>query len=308
MKPVHFITTFLILIVFSCHKPKNGDGGVDVPWQIPSPYAEPVWHPNGQILGFRHTPYKLVPNQNPIAYLDSAGFWLINADGTNKRRVLNFKLYTPAWSPDGNWLAYSDGATIYKIRFNGSGFDVNQNIPLTNSGKSFFPSWNNTGDSIAFDSWDGGQFSGYKTWKMAAEGSGKSLVAPGRQPRWADNYIYYIGSDSIGVGVLRVNTNGQNPTKIVNQPNGTQDIGTLRIWNNYLFYQLGGLAIYKGIIGSGNFSSISNDETDQYGMDVSSQGKIAYVLYGGRVNTTQGTIWLMNSDGSGKQQLTFNNF
>lgn len=301
---------FLLLSVFvllSCRKPKE-TGGVAPPYQIPSPYSEPVWHPNGQILGFNHTPYKLLPNQDPIQYIDSSGFWLINADGTNKRRVLNFKLYTPSWSPDGNWLAYSDGATIYKIRFTGTEFDLTQNIPLTNSGKNFFPSWNNAGDSLAFDSWDGGQYSGYKTWKMGSDGSGKTLIISGRQPRWVDNYIYYIGRDSVGAGIFRVNTSGQSITKIANQPNENHNISTPRIWSNYIFYQLGGLTINKGIIGSGNFYSISTDQMDDYGFDVSPQGKIAYIFYGGRVTTTQGTIWLMNNDGSGKHQLTFNNF
>lgn len=308
MKPVHFITAFIILTFLSCQKPKDDGGGIDLPYQIPSPYQQPVWHPNGQVLGFTHLPYKLVPNQNPIQYMDSLGFWLINADGTNKRRALNFRVYSPAWSPDGNWLAYSDGATIYKIRFTGTGFDTSQNIPLTNSGKSFFPSWNTTGDSITFDSNEGTNNGSYRTWKMASDGTGKTVVATGRQPRWADNYIYFIGRDSTGAGIFRVNTSGQNTTKIANQPNEYNNISALRIWNNYLFFQLGGLSINRGIIGSGIFPSISNDETDQYGFDISPQGKIAYVLYNGKVTTTQGTIWLMNNDGSGKHQLTFNHY
>lgn len=318
MKSIHLFAAFIILIFLSCNKPKDDGGGITLPYQIPSPYQQPVWHPNGQILGFTHIPYKLIPNQDPVQYIDSTGFWLINADGTNKRRVLNFRVYSPAWSPDGNWLAYSDGATIYKIRFTGTGFDETQKIPLTNGGKSFFPSWNANGDSITFDSNlsspTGTSF--YTLWKMDKNGNGKQKILDyqpglgdiGRQPRWADNFIYYIGRDSTSAGIFRVNTSGQNPTKIVNQPNPNHNISNPRIWNNYLFYQLGGLTINKGIIGSGNFSSISTDQIDDYGFDVSSQGKIAYIFYGGRVTTTQGTIWLMNNDGSGKHQLTFNNF
>ncbi len=308
MKSIHLFAAFIILIFLSCNKPKDDGGGTTLPYQIPSPYQQPVWHPNGQILGFTHIPYKLIPNQDPVQYIDSTGFWLINADGTNKRRVLNFRLYSPAWSPDGNWLAYSDGAIIYKIRFTGTGFDETQKFPLTNSGKNFFPSWNTTGDSITFDSNEGTNNGSYRTWKMDSDGSGKTVVATGRQPKWADNYIYFIGRDSTGAGIFRVNTSGQNPTKIVNQPNEPNNIRSLRIWNNYLFYQLDGLGINKGIVNSANFYSISTDQMDDYGFDVSSQGKIAYIFYGGRVTTTQGTIWLMNNDGSGKHQLTFNNY
>ncbi|MEJ7627156.1 MAG: hypothetical protein WKF35_09855 [Ferruginibacter sp.] len=303
------LTTFLFILFFiSCKKTKDYVGGIAPPYQIPSPYQEPVWHPNGQILGFNHTPYKLVANQNPTQFIDSAGFWLINASGTDKRRVLNFRANSPAWSPDGNWLAYSDGATIYKIRFTGTSFDLSQNVSLTSNGKNFFPCWNATSDSLVFDSNDGTNDGSYRTWKMASDGTGKTLVGVGRQPRWSANHIYFIGSDSPGVGIFRVNTNSQNKIKIVNQPNEPNNIRSLRIWNNYLFYQLDGLGINKGTINSANFFSITTEEISNYGFDISLQGKIAYVLYNGKVTTTQGTIWIMNNDGTGKKQLTYTNY
>lgn len=298
----------LISCILSCRKHKNDDGGITPPYFIPSPYSYPVWHPNGQILGFNHTPLKLLPNQDPIQYLDSTGFWLINTDGTNKRRVLNFQLYTPAWSPDGTWLAYSDGANIYKIRYNGVTFDTTQNIRLTSNGKSFFPSWNDTGDSIAFDSWDGGQYTKYRIWKMKSDGNGKIELLAGRQPRWSGNYIYFIGSDSAGIGVFQSKTSGRITKNIFNQPNPNQNINNLRILNNFLLLQAGGLAIYKIDINNRLFNVISNDQIDDSGFDISPQGKIAYVLFNLKVTTTQGTIWLMNIDGSNKHQLTFNNY
>lgn len=291
------VTVLCIFIVLACDKKNYNDGNGIIELK-PSPYTSPVWHPNGQLLGFNYTPLKST---------DSSGFWLIDANGTNKRRVLNFKVNTPCWSPDGNWLAYSDGSNIFKIFFNGETFDTSQKIQLTTSGKNFFPSWDAQGNSITFDSWDGNQSSGYKIWKMGSDGTNKMLLASGRMPTWKE-YIFFVGRDNSGIGIMKINSNNLSEVvKVVSQPPGTHNINNIRIWNGLLFYQLGGTGIYKGVIGSANFSPVNYDPVDEIGFDISAQGKIAFVLYSGRVDAIQGTLWLMNYDGSNKKQLTFNN-
>jgi Tol biopolymer transport system component len=82
---------------------------------------------------------------------DSVGFWLINADGTNQRKVLPYTLTTPAWSPDGDWIAFSQGAQIFKMPFDGNRFDITAIEQLTFEGRNFFPTWSPNGKLIAYN-------------------------------------------------------------------------------------------------------------------------------------------------------------
>ncbi len=91
-----------------------------------SPYNDQVCHPSGEIIGFNHILIKEIhynykyDNPSMATYIyetDSAGFWLINSDGTNQRRVLLYTLGTPSGSPSGNWIAFSQGGQIFKNAF-----------------------------------------------------------------------------------------------------------------------------------------------------------------------------------------------
>lgn len=71
-----------------------------------------------------HTPIKEIvysngyacPHQAVYKFAnDSSGFWLINSDGTDMRRVVTRTLQTPAWSPNGKWLAFVENEQICKM-------------------------------------------------------------------------------------------------------------------------------------------------------------------------------------------------
>jgi len=99
-----------------------------------SPYGSSVWHPSGGFIGFNYTPLKQIILSyddkgclTDVTYeweLDSSGFWLIDADGTDMRRVLPYGLGEPDWSLNGEWIAFETGAQIYKMRFTGTAFDT----------------------------------------------------------------------------------------------------------------------------------------------------------------------------------------
>ena len=103
--------------------------------------------------------------------VDSANLWL--ADGTgDHRRILTHEQgiqQHPAWSRDGQWLAYSSGNgrnthELYVVRADGT--DLRQ---LTkDQSHEFFPAWSPDGTRIAFSSDRSGE---YEIWTMRADGS-----------------------------------------------------------------------------------------------------------------------------------------
>lgn len=122
-----YCTLFLLFIIifdlfiYSC----NDDNPITVcPPQTEYPNLDksPAWMPDGQRIIYFHSGIDSVLLDggytiNP----DSAGFWFINLDGTNKRRFLKGSYFeSPDISPDGKWILYSTGNQIYKIDTSGN--------------------------------------------------------------------------------------------------------------------------------------------------------------------------------------------
>lgn len=104
------LTIPFLLLFNSCKDNPVINGGPPCPSIVSSPaYNNPIWHPGGEFIGFNHTPLRKITfpyegcphlGHNEFDY-DSTGFWLINSDGTNMRRIFPYTLQNPAWSPDG---------------------------------------------------------------------------------------------------------------------------------------------------------------------------------------------------------------
>lgn len=79
----------------------------------------------------------LSPDGTQIAYFDgmydhSHNLWMVNADGTERRLVLDVldeevsgagHMRALTWSPDGGWLAFTTDDSIYLVRPDGSGLE-----------------------------------------------------------------------------------------------------------------------------------------------------------------------------------------
>jgi TolB protein len=116
-------------------------------------------------------------------YGPNCGLWLTHADsGERKRLTSGGGDGQPAWSPDGQQLAYiskDDGNfEIYKINRDGTG-----KVRLTNDARSDgLPIWSPRGDWLAFRSDRGG---GWAIYVMRPDGSGvRKVVDANVLPLW----------------------------------------------------------------------------------------------------------------------------
>ncbi len=155
----NFILLLFLIFFISCNKEEDSRPIFNI--EPSSPYDDPIWHPSGKLIAFNHKPIKEIhynygyDNPGMATYIyesDSAGFWIINSDGTNKRRLLPHKIGTPVWSPDGNWIAYVLGGQIFKMPFDGNKLDTNSVQQLTFEDRNFYPSWSPDGEWISYSS------------------------------------------------------------------------------------------------------------------------------------------------------------
>lgn len=324
----------LLLVLFllmgnSCEKEPEENGTCPPFDNIQeSPYKHPIWHPTNKIIGFNHTPLKTInysygidcPQQAIYIYEeDSTGFWLIDEDGTNKRRILPYELNTPAWSPDGKWIAFSRDAQIFIMPFDGIEFDISAIVQLTFEGRNFFPAWSPDGEWIVYDSNRDSPTGLHFIWKMRKNGEEKTRIAftpnqgETRMPFWGKDstIVHQRYIDRVAPEILTMDLSGNNIKRLTENENW-ESIPKYAPDNHLLGYisqskQLGDEELWIMNMVSNKVSQITFEGCQ--GFSWSTSGKIVYVNYDySRLDEEKGTLWIMNPDGTEKQQLTHNNF
>lgn len=290
------------------------------------PYTDPVWFPNGMFLGFNHQVVKSVHVVNPCYpfyavtfYDDSSGFWLIDKDRSHMRRVTTFSLNEPAWSPDGNWIAFGLSFTeqIFKMHFDGVNFDTANIIALTNNGGSnFHPSWGPQSDTIYYTSNQIHPGLTYQIYKMAADGTGQTLIGnKGLDSLVSDNpfctsdkTIIHIRVDRESAYIFSMDTNGDQVTQLTQGVSLGQGMNCANYFNNNLYWQ--GSGVWTTHMDGTGLTQLCMNSTK--GFSISKDGIIAYSDFSDMessvIDKTHGVIWTMNIDGSNQQPLTFNNY
>ncbi|NQU86857.1 MAG: PD40 domain-containing protein [Mariniphaga sp.] len=328
-KTIEILLLLLILITFlSCDE---HEGLVSPDPQPPSsPYQDPVWHPSGEIIGFNHKPIKEIHYYNGYDYPgsaryiyeeDSVGFWLINADGTNQRRVLPYELAMPVWSPDGNWIAFIQKGQTFKMPFDGNEFDTTGIVPLIFEVGKYLTAWSPDGKLIAYHLNDGINPTGL--WIKNLEDTTDKFIDPyGSYPSWHpynDSLIYqtnHLNSTGEDIGDFIWIYDNITDTKQL-----LVDITSPNYDNRYLQYSPDGtkIAFSSGLNPGGGIylftinsdgsglKKLTSSWTSNFSW--SPDGKIVYLMrVKDRIDDIQGTLWIIDANGNNNQQLTHNNF
>jgi len=194
------------------HRRRLTDSGAGIDYS-------PTWSPDGERIAFRTTRGASPPGPDPSNIL------IINADGSGERQLTPGRgaaaggLF-PAWSPDGNSIAYSNGSGINLIRPDGSG-----RRPLGVPGECSV--WSPDGSRLMFCSNGINRGEGVDNWDvfvMDADGthvrrltSNAAQDYPGAWSPDGTQIAFFSRRDGDG-DVYVMDADGANLRRVTNQP------------------------------------------------------------------------------------------
>ena len=312
----------LLLTVLSALSSCSGAKHIPLAPVLPSifaSYAEPSWHPGGNVIVFNHTP--LVrrywdPGAGQYTYVFSeslSGFYIVNVDGTGQHRLLPYFLHESDWDSSGTSLTYQISGVIAYAAGSDTGVAAGTATQITSGlAPSFAPTWT-TGDALSYSVYRVPEAGIYLTSKLGGDGHRVGSVN-WRQADWSQrgDSLVFVFADSSRTGIGIADTSGMGfrplwayPQAIAHyprwSPNGTSIAFTGRSSNaasNKLWVM--------NADGSNARTLTSGGVQDFYSWGPNGR-EIVYVRYNyADTSLTNGTIWIVDVTTGVERQVTYN--
>jgi Tol biopolymer transport system component len=206
----------------------GADGGNDASWSSNGQYIAfdrgPVGDPNIYIVPANGGTRTLIRtnavdaewsnDSNRLVFTDITDGSLRTVDlSDGSETVVVFFGNNPSWSPNGKYIAYSDGNKIFKILVNQSGEPQDDPVLLTNDATGVFnqqPSWSNNSKILVFHS--NRESAEVDLWTISASGGTPSLLTGlpdygDYDPSYSKNgkYVVYAGFTNVVPSVPKIN-------------------------------------------------------------------------------------------------------
>jgi Tol biopolymer transport system component len=195
---------FILAAVLACSGPTT-----PIPFPAPTPVPPemdccPFWLSDSLVL-YSHAgvdsiyaPYGV--RINP----DSQGVWITNVSSGAARLVLNGPVLSAEFSPDRSEIVFDSGGLIFRADVIDDTVIPTSVTLLTPRSSSFFPTWNPSGTTVAFDNTSCGNPSLPQEcgiYVVARDGTGERFISGGRMPDWHPNgtIILFVGRGGLHV-------------------------------------------------------------------------------------------------------------
>lgn len=165
---------FLVILFYKC----DSKTSVHLPTLVyPEIDSYPSVSPDGTKILYYHSGIIEVDEESREAIIDvdSMGLWIVNIDGSNPHILLKGQSLYGDWSPDGNWIVYSNG-NVHKVPFEIDSIDTSNVVQLTTDGGTF-PAWSPNGIWIAYESDKNDPKGANVIWIMKADGTEKKDIS-----------------------------------------------------------------------------------------------------------------------------------